>query len=143
MSIVRTPFAFWRAQNAAGWATQASGLDRLVYGFERLVSFRGVLAGDIMVTDFAHVLTIAWAVPAAIASWRILGPAYSIWSLSIIVPALGIWIGFGRYVLPVFPLFVATSVLLRRPHAFLAWIFVSSLLLALFTVMYGLFYWVA
>ena len=135
--------AFARSQNAAGWSTNAAGLDRLAYGIGLLTSGENILAGDIRVTDTLHLFVVAWAIPAAVASWRVLGAPYALWSFLAIAPALGIWIGFGRYVAPLFPLFVVTAVWLKNQHAFLAYAFISTLLLSLLSLMYSHFFWVA
>jgi hypothetical protein len=50
--------------------------------------------------------------------------------------------GLGRYVLAAFPVFVAWALLLKDQVLFECAIVVSSLLLALLTVLYSHWYWV-
>ena len=54
---------------------------------------------------------------------------------------MSIWIGFGRYMAPVFPIFIVLAILARNPHVFAAICFISTLLLALLSLFYSHFYW--
>ena len=57
--------------------------------------------------------------------------------------SIGAWNSFGRYMSVLFPIFVALALLLRRESIMRGAIYVSSLLLALLTVMFANWYWVS
>jgi hypothetical protein len=137
------PLAFVHAQKAAGWSTDAASLSRLTSDLRALGSFSGVLAGDFHVTDTANLFAILWAVPLAIGAWRMVGAPYAVWSFIIIASSLTIWVGFGRYVAPTFPLFITLATWLRRESWFLAVAFIWSILLTLFAILFAHFFWVA
>lgn len=135
-------FAFVHAQNATGWSTHAASLSRLINDLQLLGSTSGVLAGDFHVTDTCNLLAIVWALPLAFAAWRVLGAPYALWSFIIIASSVTIWIGFGRYVSPLFPLFVTLAAWLKRESWFLAICFVWSVTMAMLAILFSHFYWV-
>jgi hypothetical protein len=137
------PIAFVRAQDAAGWSVRASGFDRLTFALSRITTPATALSGDFHVTDVLNLLAVVWAIPVAIVSFRVLGLAYALWCVLVIVPSLGIWVGFGRYVTTLFPLFAVMAHWLRNDARFVTVAFFWTLLLALLTILYGHFYWVA
>lgn len=139
------PLAFVHAQNAAGWSSahdQYARLELFVDELKMLSSPSGVLAGDFHMTNVANIVAILWAIPLAVGAWRVLGPAYSIWSFLVIASSLGIWIGFGRYIAPVFPLFVTMAVWLRRESWFLGVGYFWTGTLTLLAILFSHFYWI-
>ena len=65
------------------------------------------------------------------------------WALIYLVGAfMGGWHNMGRYVLPVFPIYILLALSLKQEMKLLAFVYVSTLLLALFTIMYTHWYWV-
>ena len=74
---------------------------------------------------------------------RQLGAAYSVWAILSLLAGFSNFVGMGRYVAPVFPVFISGGILLNTEGRFLAWAFLSVLLLSLFSIMYSHWYWVA
>jgi hypothetical protein len=79
--------------------------------------------------------------------WRLRNPALFSYALLVgLVPLLGTFMSYSRYLLPAFPLFIGLAgVLGRERWRFLLfpWLFASISLQALFIVMQALGYWVA
>lgn len=79
--------------------------------------------------------------------WRLRNPALFAYSLLLgFVPLLGTFMSYSRYLLPVFPLFIALAAVLGRERwrfLLFPWLFASISLQALFIVMQALGYWVA
>jgi hypothetical protein len=79
--------------------------------------------------------------------WRLRSPPLFWYSLVLgLVPVVGTFMSYSRYLLPVFPLYLAGANLFTRdPWRFLLfpWLFASISLQALFIVMQSLGYWVA
>jgi len=137
------PLAFATAQDAEGWSVHASSAARLVSDLRALLSPHVVLAGDFIVTDVLCIASILWALPLTMGTWRALGLPYAIWTFIVTLSALGSWMAFPRFCTTMFPLFITMAKWLRRDGAFLSVGFVWTLLLALLSILYAHFFWVA
>jgi hypothetical protein len=69
--------------------------------------------------------------------------AWGVFSLLIVASGVLQPGGWGRYVLPAFPVFLAWALALENRLAFAGVVVLSTLLLALLTILYTHWYWVA
>ena len=70
--------------------------------------------------------------------------AFAVWVFIGLVLALNVWWGgFGRYWLPLFPLFVAMALLLKRPMLFQSALYLSAMFLTLFAAVFATWNWIA
>lgn len=76
-------------------------------------------------------------------AWRKLQPSYATWSTLMTLASAINWPSMGRYAAVIFPLFVTASLTLEDERWYWAIVYISTLMLALFTVMYTRFYWVS
>jgi hypothetical protein len=72
--------------------------------------------------------------------WRRIGIAYAAWSATCIGVGFIGWVGLGRYIAPIFPLFMALATVLKKPFNYWSWCYVSSILIALFSVLFSHWY---
>ena len=113
-------------------------------------SVRSVLSRDAILTGrsqmmylFNLLIGIVSIVPV-IACWRRLSKAYVVWTLAYFaVSFVGNWFNLGRYMLPAFPIYIATALLIKRTEGVLAIVYLSTLALALLTILYTHWYWVS
>jgi hypothetical protein len=127
------PFLFSLYKNAP---QQASG-----FTFARFTElFQTGGFQHLTISHIAPMFGVAASLLLAVA-WRHIGIAYSAWSLAGIAVGFIAWTGLGRYTATIFPLFIALAVVLKRPFSYWSWCYVSSLLLALFSIMFSHWYW--
>lgn len=138
------PFAYFKAQsNWGGWS------DHVWYWLKLFALHpRESLAGDprnaIIVLNVALALvwlaTLPWC-------WKRLNPGVALLTTLLVVVQFAMtWVSLGRYLLPAIGAYIAVAVLLQRP-AWRGWprdllIVVSTLLLAMLTILYGHGFWV-
>ncbi len=101
-------------------------------------------AGQYFGMDVVHLWVLFPSIALALYSFRLLPrKSYVLWALLAIVLNLSAWPGFGRYVLPIFPLFIALAVLLKKRAQYETWLFASAALLTVFAVVFATWNWVA
>jgi len=128
------PFVFYWGRNVPGWAAGVS--------MASLFNDIGDLFwGRIAMTEI-NILFGLLGLAMVIFTWRKVGIAYSVWAIIGLLAAFFNYVGLGRYVAPIFPVFISGAILLSTEGRFLAWAFLSTLLLALFSIMYSHWYWV-
>lgn len=134
------PLLFVTARNIEAWgirdlSTTLAGLSTLV------VPLRN--ADYLYVMDLYNLLvSVVALVPVAIC-WRRLPKAYVVWTLlySAIVLVAN-WSSMGRYMTPIFPIYLAAALVWTRTEVIYSLIYLSTLALALLTVLYTHWYWV-
>ena len=104
---------------------------------------RAFLAGNYPAREVYDLLVFVAAVVLSVLALvrRRLPVAYAAWAL---LMALGSWPGWPdmtRLVIVIFPLFVYAALMLRQERWYLAVVYISTLLLALFTVIFAQAYW--
>ncbi len=90
-----------------------------------------------------HVLLGLAAVFLVVKEWRFLGVSYTLFSLLLILPAFLRFTSLGRYLIVVFPLFVALGKVTGAKRTYLVVLSLESALLVIFTFMFSHWYWVA
>jgi hypothetical protein len=101
-----------------------------------------LLSGDLRM-DHINIFFGLLGIVFSLLSWRTNGRAEGTWAFLVILGSFSNFIGLGRYVAPVFPVFVAGAIVLGRSGYFATVCYVSCLLLALFSIMFSHWYWVA
>jgi hypothetical protein len=78
-------------------------------------------------------------------NWRRLALPQLVWAfIYVIISFFAGWQGMGRYILPVFPVFISIALLIHKNVNVRKFVmYLSSLMLALFAIMYTHFYWVS
>jgi hypothetical protein len=129
------PFVFYSGRNILAEAANItlSGL----YGH-----MGNLIHGRIAITEI-NILFGLLGLGVVLLACRRIGAAYSLWAIASLLVGFSNFLGMGRYVAPVFPVFFAGAMLLRSEGPYLAWACFSTLLLALFTFMFSHWYWVA
>jgi hypothetical protein len=135
-----SPFQFAESQYVPGWGA-GTGLASAWHTIGGL-SPAAILAGQYRAMDLIHLLLLPPALALAALAARKLSIAYAAWSIATLLVSFALWRSMGRFIAVAFPLFIVAAVLLddRRYQAVA---YTCVLLLALFTIMYAHFYWVA
>ncbi|HYK99256.1 MAG TPA: mannosyltransferase family protein [Candidatus Acidoferrales bacterium] len=83
-------------------------------------------------------------VALAVVSWRVVGPAYGAFALTLllVVASSGSLTSSTRYELAVYPAFIALGGVLRRPLAHAVWTILSAILAIVLTAMFALLVWI-
>ncbi len=126
------PFLFSMYRNAP---TMAS-----VHSFDKFIE--QCQTAGFQTLEIAHIATLlgAAALLFCLVVWKRIGVAYAAWSAACIGVGFIGWGGLGRYIAPVFPLFIALATVVKRPIPYWSWCYVSGLLLALFSIMFSHWY---
>ena len=93
--------------------------------------------------SLSHIASVLGAISAlfCLVVWRIMGVAYAVWSLAVIGTGFIAWGSVGRYIAPIFPLFIVLAVVVKTPLLYWSSCYLSCLLLALFSIMFSHWYW--
>jgi hypothetical protein len=136
------PLLFVRSQQVPGWA---AGLEfRSALGTIRdSLSLRAIAAGHYPAIDMIQLGIFGLALGLCALAWHRIGRAYAIWSITTLLISFLSWRSMGRLVLVIFPLFLVAALLLHQSRWYPIIVYISVLLLALFSIMYAHFYWVA
>jgi hypothetical protein len=128
------PLLFYSARDMPGWADTIT-LHRFLSLWPHLIS--GNLGMDHVNVFFGLLgLVLSWF------AWARNGRAEGAWAFLLILGSFTNFIGLGRYVAPVYPVFVSGAILSAKTDHFGAVCYVSCLLLALFSIMFSHWYWV-
>jgi hypothetical protein len=128
------PLLFYSARNVAGWGDQITA--------DRFVGLWPVLLSGNLLMDHINVFFGLLGLVFSWFSWRRNGRAEGAWAFLLILGSFADFRGLGRYVAPVFPVFVSGAILSTRTGHFETVCYVFCLLLALFSVMFSHWYWV-
>lgn len=134
------PFLFVKSQNAPGWkegVSLLSALDALRIPF----TGSALLTGEYPAIYVLHVLSFLLGLGVLILMVRRMNPEYSIWAIATLLVSFTVWISVGRFMIVIFPLFLALA-LLFRGKKYDALLYLSVILLSLLTVLFTHWYWV-
>ena len=134
------PLQFVASQSAWDTLNPAASLVGFIRSWR---SFGAVAAGQIPALNIIHLLVTALSLALPLLALGKVRLTYIVWSELAILVSLSRWNGMGRYSLVVFPLFIMAALLLKREWLYQGVLYVSILLLALFSVMFSHWYWVA
>jgi hypothetical protein len=136
------PLVFATAQYVEGWK---AGID---WGLATRVlrdamSPRRWIAGQIPGRELFDLLTFFGALGLSLVGVILERPrlAYGVWALVMTLASFSGWVDMTRLVIVIFPLFILVALALKRDALFNAVVYVSTLLLALFTAIFALAYW--
>ncbi|MGH2542781.1 MAG: mannosyltransferase family protein, partial [Ardenticatenaceae bacterium] len=135
------PYLFIKNQYVRGWALDAG--PEVISGILRNLSLYGLLSGRYDAINFLHLLILPVVLLGALLAWRRPRIAYSLWSIATIIGSLGGWRSMGRYTSVLFPLYIVAALYLGDGWAYRIALYFSTLLLALFAIMYSHVYWVS
>lgn len=137
------PVIFLKARAVAGWDTTVFG-DRALTVLSNPPLLSDILAGRYLLGDAMHILTIMIAGIALARARRQLAPGVWIWTvLTLLVIIVIGWAGAGRYVLPLFPVFVAIALSVRQPATLRAIVMINTLLMAMYALMFSHWDWIS
>jgi hypothetical protein len=125
----------------AAWATLNS-LDIITNTIKSL-SFHSILNGAYPAMNLVHLLVFFASLILALAYSKKIGLPYTLFSIIGIATSMVKVHGVGRYLIVIFPLFVAAAFFLRNKDLYHLFLYISVLLLALFSIMFSHWYWVA
>ncbi|HEY1628241.1 MAG TPA: mannosyltransferase family protein [Tepidisphaeraceae bacterium] len=138
------PLAFIHVHQAIGWGDFNSFQSLLdVLHFWRTMSFGSFVAGNAPILLTIHLLICVLAALICILAWRKLPLAYAAWATMMVLISYYRWGCFGRHFSTVFPAFIVMAMLCGDRRIYHGLIYLSALLLALFTLMFTHGLWVA
>ncbi len=134
------PLIFATGRYVEGW--EANSLESFQSALTT-ISRANLLTGDFMLIDLGGLGLTLLMVASVVMKRRELPLAYVAWTIVyVLVAGLGGWHNLGRYILPVFPIYLALALILKRQEALFAVVYLSTLALALLTILYTHWYWV-
>lgn len=134
------PFLFIKSHNAPGWrdgVSLFSALDVLRTSF----TWNALKTGAFPAVYLFHILTFLVGFGMLIVSRRKIHPAWWIWAMITILISLLAWVSVGRFLIVIFPLYIGTALLFKGKR-FDAVLYISVLLLSVFTILFSHWYWV-
>jgi Gpi18-like mannosyltransferase len=137
------PLIQLKALRVPGWWEHGLNLPGLFANFAGFFRWPNALTGAYPVMPNLNVVMAALFLFSTLLVFRWLPPSYGVLSLLLIGFGMAQWIGWGRYVMAAFPVFIAWAIVLRKREVFEVVLIVSALLLALLTIMYTHWYWVS
>lgn len=136
------PWLFIKGRYAKGWQADVDiGLLRAT--LRSVLSLRTAAMGNYPALNLIHLAVCLLALILCGIAWRKLQPSYTTWSTLMTLASAINWPSMGRYAAVIFPLFVTASLTLEDERWYWGIVYISTLMLALFTVMYTHFYWVS
>jgi hypothetical protein len=139
------PLLYIRANQAPAWWGQ--GLDlklaMIARDIRKLSSMRKLLIGDFPLAFGLNLLAGAIFYLSLIPVFRRQGVSYGVFSLLLVLSGTFQPSSLGRYMIVVFPVFTAWALLLKNQRLFESALVFSTLLLALLTILFSHWYWVA
>lgn len=144
MGYLRTafgdPVAFYTAQSSPGWGFH--DWNEAVHVVRDALAVSALLTGRYRAMDLIHLILMLGAIIGCLLAWRRPRISYAVWGLLVVVASFPEYVGMGRYVSVVFPLFILGGLALRDNRWYLAVVYICTLFLALFTIMYSHWMWV-
>ncbi|MFN8485696.1 MAG: glycosyltransferase family 39 protein [Anaerolineae bacterium] len=134
------PVAFYTAQSSPGWGFH--DWNEAVQVLRDSLAARSLLSGQYRAMDLIHLLLMLGAIIGCLLAWRRPRISYAVWGLIVVAASFPEYVGMGRYISVVFPLFILGGLALRDTRWFLAVVYICTLFLALFTIMYSHWMWV-
>jgi hypothetical protein len=139
------PLLYVRANQAPTWWGQGLGPKLAMVGevIAQLRSTSNLLTGSFHIAFTLNLLAGGIFYLSLIPVFRRQGLAYGVLSLLLVLSGTFQPSSLGRYMIVVFPVFTAWAVLLKDRRLFEGALVLSTLLLALLTIMFSHWYWVA
>jgi hypothetical protein len=137
------PWLAFKATRVEGWWQGGFSLKPVERAVRALRSIENLRTGQFPVVYDLNLLAAALCLGSLVAVFRRQPLAWGVFSLLIVASGVLQPGGWGRYVLPAFPVFLAWALALESRLAFAGAVVLSTLLLALLTILYTHWYWVA
>jgi hypothetical protein len=137
------PWLAFKATRVPGWWQGGFSLKPVERAVRALGSIERLRTGQIPVVYDLNLLAAALCLGSLIPVFRRQPLPWGVFSLLIVASGVLQPGGWGRYVLPAFPVFLAWALALESRLAFTGAVVVSTLLLAFLTILYTHWYWVA
>jgi Mannosyltransferase (PIG-V) len=137
------PWLAFKATRVPGWWQGGVNLKPAERAVRALRSLETLRTGQFPVVFDLNLLAAAVSAGSLVAVFRRQPLAWGVFGLLIVASGVLQPGGWGRYVLPAFPVFLAWALGLERRWAFTGVVVTSTLLLALLTILYTHWYWVA
>jgi hypothetical protein len=137
------PWLAFKATRVPGWWQGGFSLKPVERAVRALRSLENLRTGQFPVVYNLNLLAAALCLGSVVAVLRRQPLAWGVFSLLIVASGVLQPGGWGRYVLPAFPVFLAWALALESRLAFTGAVVLSSLLLALLTILYTHWYWVS
>jgi hypothetical protein len=137
------PWLAFKATRVAGWWQAGFNLKPVERAVRGMRSIENLRMGQFPVVFNLNLLAAALGFASLVPVFRRQPLAWSVFATLIVASGVLQPGGWGRYVLPAFPVFLAWAVGLNSRWAFTGAVVVSTLLLALLTILYTHWYWVS
>jgi hypothetical protein len=137
------PWLAFKATRVPGWWQAGFTLKPVERAIRALRSLEHLRTGQLPLIFNLNLLAAALCLGSLVSVFRRQPLAWGVFSLLIVASGVLQPGGWGRYVLPAFPVFLAWALGLESWRALTAVVVVSTVLLALLTLLYTHWYWVA
>ena len=137
------PWLAFKATRVAGWWQGGFSLKPIERAVRAMRSLENLRTGQFPVVYNLNLLAAALSLGALVSVFRRQPLAWGVFGLLIVASGVLQPGGWGRYVLPAFPVFLAWALSLESRLAFTGAVVVSTLVLALLTILYTHWYWVS
>jgi hypothetical protein len=137
------PWLAFKATRVVGWWQGGFSLKPVERAVRSMRSIENLRTGQFPVVFNLNLLAAALGLASLVAVLRRQPLAWSVFATLIVASGVLQPGGWGRYVLPAFPVFLAWALGLENRVAFAGVVVLSTLLLALLTILYTHWYWVA
>jgi hypothetical protein len=137
------PWLAFKATRVPGWWQGGFSLKPVERAVRAMRSVENLRTGQFPVVFNLNLLAAALSLPSLVAVFRRQPLGWAAFGLLIVASGVLQPGGWGRYVLPAFPVFLAWALGLESRLAFIAALVTSSMLLALLTILYTHWYWVS
>ncbi len=133
-------FAFRQNHDGRDFFT---GMEGLWNTFTRLVQPALLVRGEVNISQATHAIALLLMLLLLAKVARVFPKGYSVWIILTIIASMQVWWGgFGRFALPLFPLFVAAALLLKKPSLFQPVLYLSAMLMTLFAIVFASWNWI-
>ena len=137
------PLLFMTGRDVTGWE-KGRGLHELWPTIHALLSRYAILHGSVALLNVLHITVFVVALCLLLWFFKQLPWVYAVWSITVLIISFAAgWHGIARYILPIFPFFIAMALFLKKEKYILGWSYIQTLLLAMFTIMFSHHYWVS
>jgi hypothetical protein len=130
------PFLFLRSQDVGGWSGPSS-IRAMLTVFASFFDSQSLMSGAAPVPAFVHLVALACGVIACVMCLRRSRAAYGVWGLSYLALSSYKWDSMGRFVVVIFPLYIAGALSVRKSEYVAALVAMGCVLMGILMVLFS------
>ena len=140
------PLIFLQVYKAPGWNEGVNlkmALLTIKNMFLRLISANGDFGhGMVFGMNEIHLINLIISFGLLLLVIKKIHPAYSLWALTTIIASFSGWVSMSRYLVVVFPIYLAAALLIKEKH-FNVVLACSACLLSMYTILFSHWFWIS